>query len=68
MKMFIFLLIFFFFDYEFFKRIWTILSELLLGLATLKGLNMIHGNIRGENVFITEDKSIKLGLSSSSYY
>jgi hypothetical protein len=44
------------------KRIWLILSQCLLGLGTLKGFNIIHRDIKGENIFITVDNKVKIGV------
>jgi serine/threonine protein kinase len=44
------------------KRIWLILSQCLLGLAALKSFNIIHRDIKGENIFITADNSVKIGV------
>jgi serine/threonine protein kinase len=41
--------------------LWKILSQLLLALATLESFNMLHRDIKGGNVFIEKDHSVKLG-------
>jgi serine/threonine protein kinase len=50
------------------KRIWLILSQCLLGLATLKSFNIIHGDIKGENIFIAADNSVKIGILCLLFY
>jgi serine/threonine protein kinase len=44
------------------KRIWLILSQCLLGLRTLKNFNIIHRDIKGENIFIMIDNKVKIGV------
>jgi serine/threonine protein kinase len=56
-----FILIFYFIIFDE-KRIWLILSQCLLGLETLKSFNVIHRDIKGENIFITADNKVKIGV------
>jgi serine/threonine protein kinase len=44
------------------KRIWLILSQCLLGLAILKCFNIIHRNIKKENIFIMANNKVKIGF------
>jgi serine/threonine protein kinase len=59
LKMF-FILFIYIYIYVCIKDIWKLLSELLLALATLKGFDIVHRDIKGENIFI-KDKHVKLG-------
>jgi serine/threonine protein kinase len=43
--------------------VWNIFSQFLLALAALEHFDMIHRDIKGGNVFIGENHTVKLGLS-----
>jgi serine/threonine protein kinase len=45
----------------FFKDVWKIFSQCLLALAALEHFNMIHRDIKGGNVFIRKDNTVKIG-------
>jgi serine/threonine protein kinase len=45
-----------------FQKIWDIFSQFLLALGSLKQFNIIHRDIKGKNVFIAENGTMKLGL------
>jgi serine/threonine protein kinase len=54
-----------YFFFHTFQKIWKIFSQCLLALGALENFNIIHRDIKGKNVFIAENGTMKLGLCVS---
>ncbi|KAI8853524.1 kinase-like domain-containing protein [Chytridium lagenaria] len=44
-------------------KIWTVLCEVAQGLRYIHGLDIIHLDLKPGNLFITEERSLKIGIS-----
>jgi serine/threonine protein kinase len=39
---------------------WKIIAQLFIALSVINSFNLVHGDIKDDNIFIDEDKNLKL--------
>lgn len=49
-------------------KVWKILCQFLLALVTLESFNLVHGAIKGENIFMSENHDIKLSDFGNTFH
>jgi serine/threonine protein kinase len=46
---------------------WKITAQLFIGLSVINSFNLVHRDIKDNNIFIDEDKNLKLGIFVYSF-
>jgi serine/threonine protein kinase len=51
--------------FAFDQEIWWFTAELVAGLLAIHGVNVVHRDMKPENIFVTKDLHLKIGFPFS---